>query len=117
LSQPAEDKLIKAKWRTISWRTGTKETSRLVSPVSGCGSPTDHHSGSGKKVGNIYPWDEAWLISEHRMSGEKKYYLANLPVKTVPRTLATTIKACWICERAHQQMKEELGLDQFEGLS
>jgi SRSO17 transposase len=49
--------------------------------------------------------------------GKKKYYLANLPVKTVPRTLATTIKACWICERAHQQMKEELGLDQFEGLS
>ena len=25
------------------------------------------------------PGDEAWLIGEHRMSGEKKYYLANLP--------------------------------------
>ena len=24
------------------------------------------------------PGDEAWLIGEHRMSGEKKYYLANL---------------------------------------
>src|SRR3979411_371354 len=32
-----------------------KESSRLVSLLSGCGSPTDHHSGSGTKAGNIYP--------------------------------------------------------------
>jgi SRSO17 transposase len=31
--------------------------------------------------------------------------------------LAATIKARWICEQAHQQMKEELGLDHFEGRS
>jgi SRSO17 transposase len=51
------------------------------------------------------------------MSGEKKYYLANLPAKTDLRTLAATIKARWICEQAHQQIKEELGLDHFEGRS
>ena len=39
------------------------------------------------------PGDEAWLIGEHRRSGEKKYYLANLPAKTDLRTLAATIKA------------------------
>src|SRR4051812_45726288 len=44
--------------------------------------------------------EEAWLIGEHRMSGEKKYYLANLPAKTDLRTLAATIKARWICEQA-----------------
>ncbi|RVT69698.1 IS701 family transposase, partial [Agrobacterium sp. CNPSo 2736] len=27
------------------------------------------------------------------------------------------IKARWVCEQAHQQMKEELGLDHFEGRS
>src|SRR5262249_43271227 len=43
--------------------------------------------------------------------------LANLPAKTDLRTLATTIKARWVCEQAHQQMKEELGLDHFEGRS
>ena len=48
------------------------------------------------------------------MSGEKKFYLANLPAKTDLRTLAATIKARWICEQAHQQLKEELGLDHFE---
>src|SRR5262249_27219410 len=57
------------------------------------------------------PGDEAWLVGEHRTSGEKKYYLANLPAKTDLHTLATTIKARWVCEQAHQQMKEELGLD------
>jgi Transposase DDE domain len=63
------------------------------------------------------PGDEAWLIGEHRMSGEKKYYLANPPANTDLRTLGATIKARWICEQAHQQMKEELGLDHFEGRS
>src|SRR5215471_9913777 len=32
-----------------------KESSRLVSPLSGCGSPTDHHSGSGTRANNICP--------------------------------------------------------------
>ena len=37
--------------------------------------------------------NEAWLIGEHRPSGEKKYYLANLPAKTGLRMLAAIIKA------------------------
>ncbi|TJW87382.1 MAG: IS701 family transposase, partial [Mesorhizobium sp.] len=31
--------------------------------------------------------------------------------------LAATIEARWVCEQAHQQLKEELGLDHFEGRS
>ena len=31
--------------------------------------------------------------------------------------VAATIKARWVCEQAHQQLKEELGLDHFEGRS
>jgi SRSO17 transposase len=54
---------------------------------------------------------------EHGMSGEKKYYLANVPAHTVLRSLAATIKARWICGQAHQQLKEALGLDHFEGRS
>jgi SRSO17 transposase len=45
------------------------------------------------------------------------YYLANLPAETPLRRLAAIIKARWVCEQAHQQMKEELGLDHFEGRS
>jgi hypothetical protein len=41
----------------------------------------------------------------------------NLLAKTDLRILAATIKARWICEQAHQQLKEKLGLDHFEGRS
>src|SRR5262252_4107484 len=40
-----------------------------------------------------------------------------LPAEMDLRSLAATIKARWICEQAHQQLKEELGLDHFEGRS
>jgi SRSO17 transposase len=63
------------------------------------------------------PGEEVWLVGEHRPSGERKYYLANLPTITSLRGLAAAIKARWACEQAHQQLKEELGLDHFEGRS
>ena len=56
-------------------------------------------------------------VGERRTSGEQKYYLSNLPADTPLKTLAAAIKARWICEQAHQQLKEELGLDHFEGRS
>ena len=43
--------------------------------------------------------------------------MSNLPANTSLEALAATIKARWICEQAHQQLKEELGLDHFEGRS
>src|SRR5213083_1268187 len=117
LSIPAEDMLANAKWRTISWRTGTKGKLKArfaAVRVRVADGPPQRIRDKGQQH---LPGDEAWLIGEHRMSGEKKYYLANLPAKTDLRTLAATIKARWICEQAHQQMKEELGLDHFEGRS
>ena len=61
--------------------------------------------------------EEAWLVGERRTSGERKYHLSNLPPRTTLKRLAATIKARWVCEQAHQQLKEELGLDHFEGRS
>src|SRR6202007_3198023 len=61
--------------------------------------------------------EEAWLIGEHRSTGERKYYLSNLPGDSTLKTLAAAVKARWACEQAHQQLKEELGLDHFEGRS
>src|SRR4051812_9944736 len=67
--------------------------------------------------GQHMPGDEGWLNGERRSSGERKDYLSNLPIDTPIKALASTIKARWICEQAHQQLKEELGLDHFEGRS
>src|SRR5947208_411252 len=117
LSIAAEDMLANAKWKNVSWRSGTKGrlkarfTAVRVRTADG---PPQRIWDKGQQH---LPGDEAWLIGEHRLSGEKKYYLANLPAGANLRTLAATIKARWICEQAHQQLKEELGLDHFEGRS
>jgi len=117
LSRPAEDMLADAKWQNVSWRNGTK--GRLKARFAAvrvriADGPPQRIKDKGQQH---LPGEQAWLIGEHRTSGEKKYYLANLPAATDLRTLAATIKARWICEQAHQQLKEELGLDHFEGRS
>ncbi len=117
LSTPAEDMLANARWREVSWRAGTK--GRLKARFAAVrvriadGSPQRIWDKGQQHL----PGDEAWLIGEHRTSGEKKYFLANLPARMDLRALAATIKARWVCEQAHQQLKEELGLDHFEGRS
>jgi SRSO17 transposase len=117
LSVAAQDMLATAKWQNISWRTGTKGKLKArfaaVRVRVADGSPQRIKNKTYQHV----PGEQAWLIGEHRASGEKKYYLANLPANTDLRTLAATIKARWVCEQAHQQLKEELGLDHFEGRS
>ena len=65
--------------------------------------------------GRHLPGEEAWLVGEHRTSGERKYYVANLPADASLEALAALIKARWVCEQMHQQLKDELGLGHFEG--
>src|SRR5260221_6165622 len=116
-SLPAQDMLANARWRAISWHSGTKGKLKARFAAVRVRVADGPPQRIRDKAQQQLPGDQAWLIGEHRMSGEKKYYLANLPAKTELRTLAATIKARWICEQAHQQMKEELGLDHFEGRS
>lgn len=116
-SVSAEKTLATAPWRTLSWRRGTK-------------GPLKAHfaavrikvaDGAPQRIGDMgqqhLPGEEAWLIGEHRSTGERKYYLSNLPADTSLARLAGAVKARWVCEQAHQQLKEELGLDHFEGRS
>src|SRR3954463_8556219 len=85
-----------------------KGHARPRSPPCGCGWRTGRQH---------LPGEEAWLIGEYRATGERKYYLSNLPPEASLETLAALSKARWICEQMHQQMKDELGLDHFEGRS
>jgi SRSO17 transposase len=112
----AQDMLAKATWHTISWRTGTKGKLRADFGAVRV-RPADGPSRRRNNILRHLPGKEVWLVGERRSSGETKYYLANLPAKTNLRTLAKTIKERWVCEQAHQQLKEELGLDHFEGRS
>ena len=113
----AEDMLAGAAWRTVSWRRGTKRrlSARFAAlRVRVADGPTQRIHDMGNQH---MPGDQAWLIGELRAGGERKYYLSNLPTDTPIKTLVSTIKARWICDQAHQQLKEELGLDHFEGRS
>jgi len=113
----AEALLAGGKWQKVSWRRGTK--GRLTCLFSACRvRVADGHK--HRMLDNrmqCMPGDEVWLVGERRSTGEQKYYVSNLPADTTLKMLATTIKARWVCEQAHQQLKEELGLDHFEGRS
>lgn len=117
LSIAAEKILAEADWQTISWRRGTKGRLRARFAAARIrvadGPPQRIRDGGAQHL----PGEAAWVVGERRPSGERKYYLSNLPADTDLKTLASAIKARWVCEQAHQQMKEELGLDHFEGRS
>jgi len=114
----AQDALELQKWRTVTWRRGTKGPLRASFAAMRVrvadGTPTR----AGERSHQHLPGhEEVWLVGERRRTGEQKYYLSNLPATTTLKTLAAAIKARWLCEQAHQQLKEELGLDHFEGRS
>ena len=117
LSVAAETMLAEADWQTVSWRRGTK--GRLTAQFAAV--RVRVADGPPQRIGDRgaqhMPGEEMWLVGERRASGERKYYLSNLPADADLKALAAAIKARWVCEQAHQQMKQELGLDHFEGRS
>lgn len=116
-SVAAQTMLENAKWRQVSWRRGTK--GRLVARFAAM--RVRIADGAPQRIGAAgaqhMPGEEVWLVGEHRSNGERKYYFSNLPANTSVKEVVGAIKARWICEQAHQQLKEELGLDHFEGRS
>ncbi len=106
----AEAVLAALAWRRVTWRHGTK------GKLSARFAVTRVRVGDGPVWGNNrhLPGAEVWLVGEHRSSGERK---SNLPPRTSRRALVGTVKARWVCEQAHQQLKEDLGLDHFGGRS
>jgi SRSO17 transposase len=111
--RPAEDVLAALPWRRVSWRPGTKGA------LAARFAATRVRIADGPVWSNNrhLPGAEAWLVGEWRSSGERKFYLSNLSSRTSLRRLAAAIKARWVCEQAHQQLKGELGLGHFEGRS
>jgi SRSO17 transposase len=117
LSVPAENILSTAPWKKVSWRRGTKGSLSARFAALRIRIADGQPQRILDKGQQHMPGEEAWVVGEWRSSGERKYYLSNLPANTSLKSLAAAIKARWVCEQAHQQMKEELGLDHFEGRS
>jgi SRSO17 transposase len=95
----------------VSWRRGTKGrlSSRFawtrVLPAA------DWHRGVRVRPTPL------WLLVETRDDGEVQYALSNLPESATRLEAVRLWKSRWQVEQGHQQMKEELGLDHFEGRS
>src|ERR1700759_4586646 len=117
LAASSEAMLAKEKWEKGRWRRGTKGRLSCLFAASRVRVADGHkHRMSDNRV-QCMPGDEVWLVGERRSTGEQKYYVSNLPANATIKMLVATIKARWVCEQAHQQLKEELGLDHFEGRS
>jgi hypothetical protein len=63
------------------------------------------------KVQGAIPTPDELVLARSPRRSSGKHFAACL------KTLAAAIKARWVCEQAHQQMKEALGLDHLEGRS
>jgi SRSO17 transposase len=101
------------RFRNVMWRQGTKGALSGEFAIERV-RPAD---GTQTRDGLHLPGDPAWLVCERLENGDKKFSLVNLPASASRKQIVGAIKARWSCEQMHQQMKEELGLDHFEGRS
>jgi len=106
LALSLEDK----QWRHLSWAEGSsgKLSSRFAF-VRVRVAPKNHLSKPLK--------EEQWLIVEWPRGVDKptKYWLSNLPASSTKQRLVKSAKVRWRIERDYQEMKQELGLNQYEG--
>ena len=104
---------LKAKgWKKVRWREGTKgwlESRFLALRVQ-----PSHGYLDGKP-----PHKEVWLLVQWPEGAEEptKYFLCDLPASYSLRRLVRLAKCRWKIEQDYQQLKEELGLDHYEGRS
>ena len=97
-------------FRKVSWRQGSRgwQSSRFAAVRI----RTAHRHTIGAA-----PGPEQWLLCEWPASeaAPKKFWLSNLPPKASITTLARLAKLRWRVERDYQELKQEIGLDHFEG--
>lgn len=63
------------------------------------------------------PGPARWLLIEKRGDGSHCYWVSNAGIKTTIKQMVHWGHQRWQVEQGYQQMKEELGLDHFEGRS
>lgn len=63
------------------------------------------------------PGAARWLLIERLADDTFKYHLSNLPIDTPLEGLVRLAHQRWAIEQNYQQLKEELGMDHFEGRS
>jgi SRSO17 transposase len=108
-----KDVALKAKgWKKVRWREGSKgwlESRFLAMRVQ-----PSHGFAHGYP-----PHKEIWLLVEWSEEEKEptKYFFCDLPASYTLRRLVRIAKCRWKIEQDYHQLKEELGLDHYEGRS
>jgi len=97
--------------RKVTWREGTK------GPMWGRFAWLRVWPGQGWETGQCAGAEPIWLLIEEQAGGKIKYAFSNLPADTSRIRAVRLWRSRWPVEQGYQQMKEELGLDHFEGRS
>lgn len=98
--------LPKRAWREVSWREGVAGTlSSRFARVRVRAAKEDR------------PRDEEWLIIEWPEGAEEPahYWFSNLAKSMTWKAMIDTVMGRWRIERDYQELKQELGLGQYEG--
>lgn len=97
-------------YQKVGWREGSRgwQSSRFA--VARVRTSFRHHKG-------VRPGEEQWLLAEWPEGKDEPttLWLSNLPASTSLRTLVRISKLRWRVERDYQELKQEIGLDHFEG--
>ena len=97
-------------WRTVTWRQGTRGAMR--SRFAAVRVRPAHRDESRSS-----PRPEEWLVIEwpRTEAAPIKYWLSTLPATATCADLVELAMLRWRIERDYQELKDELGLDHFEG--
>ena len=107
----AREVALKAKgWKNVRWREGSKGW--LGSRFVALRVQPSHGFVDGQP-----PRKEVWLLVEWPETEKEptKYFVCDLPPNYTLRRLVRLAKSRWKIEQDYQQLKEELGLDHYEG--
>src|SRR4029077_10674287 len=65
------------------------------------------------------PLSACWLLVEWPQDAQHpaKFFFSNLPERASLKRLVATAKSRWWIEHSYRELKDELGLDHFEGRS
>jgi len=101
----------------LSWRQGTKGP--LHAEFAWVRVWPAHRWQHGRAADDLPDLESEarWLLVEWRTDGSIRYALSNLPAETPLEHAVELWKSRWHVEQGYQQLKEELGLDHFEGRS
>jgi SRSO17 transposase len=99
-------------FRPVTWRQGSK--GKMTGRFAAWRVRPAHKLSAGKE-----PLAPCWLLAEWPENDAQpaKYFFSNLPPNTSLKRLVATAKSRWWVEHSYRELKDELGLDHFEGRS